>query len=62
MKMKSKRSLALSREHSQQKKPDTLLVSVMLTKSEVAQLQREKKEISDFALKEFESIIRPKRS
>jgi len=51
--VKSEKSSILRKKPSKKQKPDILSVSVMLTPSEIAQLQQEKKDDSDFFQKEF---------
>jgi len=53
--MKSENYSASTQKPSPQQKPDTSLVSEMLTPSEIEQLQQSKKDANDFFQKEFAS-------
>lgn len=54
--MTLKNFLGFSRKRSPQTKPAILPGSVPLTKSELAQLRQGKKQIIDYALKEFADL------
>ncbi len=56
--MKSSTSSASSPKHSPPTKPNTLLVSDPLTKSEIALLQQGKKSIADFVQKELPARLK----
>ena len=56
--MKSSTSSASSPKHLRPTKPNTLLVSDPLTKSEIASLQQGKKSIADYVQKELPARLK----